>query len=379
MTDLLVRGVHKTLGRVHVLKGASFTAERGQITALLGASGSGKTTLLRAIAGLETPEEGLIEIGRTPVLDTAKGLALPPERRNIGLVFQSYALWPHRTVFDNVGFGLKLRGRSAEETRRRVGDTLARLGLADLADRYPDQLSGGQQQRVAICRALVYEPKVLLLDEPLSNLDAKLREEARYWIRKLILDLEICAVIVTHDQGEALAMSDRVLLLKDGAIVQEDSPQAIYGNPKSLYAAEFLGANNVIPGRLVTSVSGAPAIAGEDWTIEGVIQGTDPASGRPGSDEGTAVIRVEGLSIAGQPGSNRLPMRLDASIFLGDRWEYRLSRGNLKVVAHGAAPLDAAEVWCAFPREHVWIFAPASPSEARPFASVASEAAEAVA
>ena len=351
MADLVVRDVHQTLGTVHILKGASFTAERGRITALLGASGSGKTTLLRAIAGLEQPEQGRIEIAGQPVLDSAKRLVLPPERRGIGLVFQSYALWPHKTVADNVAYGLKLRNVPAAESKQRVAETLERLGLGHLGERYPFQLSGGQQQRVAICRALVYQPKVLLMDEPLSNLDAKLREEARYWIRKLILDMQICCVIVTHDQGEALAMSDNVILLQNGAIVQEGSPQSIYGSPKTLYAAEFLGANNVLKGK-VTANGSAAAIAGDGWELPGTLQG-----GSAGSGEGTAVIRVEQVRVADGPGPGRLPMQVEASVFLGDRWEYRLIRGSLRMVAHGPAPLEGTEAWCEVPPRHVWIFA----------------------
>ena len=225
MTELVVNNVQKWLGGLQILKGASFTAERGSIVALLGASGSGKTTLLRCVAGLEQPEIGRIVIGDKTVLDGERKIALPPEQRNIGLVFQSYALWPHRTVRENVGYGLKLRGVAPAEIGRRVQAILERLGLGHLADRYPIQLSGGQQQRVAICRALVYEPRVLLLDEPLSNLDAKLREEARYWIRKLILDLEICAILVTHDQSEALAAADNILLLQDGASCRRARPR----------------------------------------------------------------------------------------------------------------------------------------------------------
>ena len=349
MADLTVRDVHQTLGTVHILKGASFTAERGRITALLGASGSGKTTLLRAVAGLEQPQGGRIEIAGQVVLDSAAGLALPPERRGIGLVFQSYALWPHKTVADNVAYGLKLRNVPAVESRQRVAETLDRLGLGHLGERFPYQLSGGQQQRVAICRALVYRPKVLLMDEPLSNLDAKLREEARYWIRKLILDLEICCVIVTHDQGEALAMSDNVILLQNGAIVQEGPPQQIYGSPATLYAAEFLGTNNVLRGAVS---DGGTMIAGEGWTLRGTKQGAGPAA--PG--DGTAIIRVERVAIADAPGPDRLPMQVEASVFLGDRWEYRLARGNLRLVAHGPAPLERSEVWCEVPSRHVWIF-----------------------
>src|SRR5215468_11648574 len=174
MAELLVRDLAVRLGDNEILKGASMTVSRGEVVALLGPSGSGKTTLLRAIAGLETPHQGSIRIDGRTLFDAASGVQIPAERRGLGLVFQSYALWPHRTVFDNVAYGLKLRGTSGAEIKQRVEKTLAQIGLGHLAARYPHQLSGGQQQRVAIARALVYEPPVILLDEPLSNLDAKL-------------------------------------------------------------------------------------------------------------------------------------------------------------------------------------------------------------
>ncbi|MCZ4088594.1 ABC transporter ATP-binding protein [Sinorhizobium psoraleae] len=194
MTELVVSNIQKWLGGLQILKGASFTAQRGSIVALLGASGSGKTTLLRCVAGLEQPEVGQIVIGGKTVLDGERNWRFRRSSATSASSFQSYALWPHRTVKENVGYGLKLRGVAQPDIEKRVQAILDRMGLGHLADRFPSQLSGGQQQRVAICRALVYEPRVLLLDEPLSNLDAKLREEARYWIRKLILDLEICAI-----------------------------------------------------------------------------------------------------------------------------------------------------------------------------------------
>lgn len=350
MTELLVKNVHKYLGGLHILKGASFTAERGSIVSLLGASGSGKTTLLRCIAGLEQPETGYIRIGERVVLDQEERIAVAPENRNIGLVFQSYALWPHRTVAENVAYGLKLRGVGKAETLQRVKATLDRIGLGDLTERYPDQLSGGQQQRVAICRALVYEPRVLLLDEPLSNLDTKLREEARYWIRKLILDLEICAILVTHDQSEALAASDNILLLKDGVIIQEGTPQEIYTRPDSFYAADFLGANNVAAGRVEQNAEGW-RISGRDWTLEGVVIGEAGASG-----EAKAVIRVERIGVHLDAGKNRVPMDLEACLYLGDRWEYRLARGDLRAKAFGPEPIPAGRVWAEIPSESVWIF-----------------------
>ena len=196
----------------------------GEVVALLGPSGSGKTTLLRAVAGLEAPHGGSIAIGDNVFFDARARIDLPAEKRGLGLVFQSYALWPHRTVFDNVAYGLKLRNVPAAEIKARVEKALSQIGLGHLAARYPHQLSGGQQQRVALARALVYEPPVILLDEPLSNLDAKLREEARAWLRELIVTLGLSALCVTHDQVEAMAIADRILLLNAGVIEQEGTP-----------------------------------------------------------------------------------------------------------------------------------------------------------
>lgn len=353
MTELVVNNVQKWLGGLQILKGASFTAERGSIVALLGASGSGKTTLLRCIAGLEQPEVGKIVIGDKTALDGERKVALPPEQRNIGLVFQSYALWPHRTVKENVAYGLKLRGVSQADMDKRVQAILDRLGLGHLADRYPSQLSGGQQQRVAICRALVYEPRVLLLDEPLSNLDAKLREEARYWIRKLILDLQICAILVTHDQSEALAAADNILLLQDGRIVQQGTPEEIYSNPTTYYAAEFLGANNVVKGRIQSHQGGQAIIGGEGWALPGVVR---DAAGIAGNADATAVIRVEQISVSDQAAPDGIEMQLDDSIYLGDKWEYRLRRGDFTAKAHGTRRLPSGRVWARIPQDSVWVF-----------------------
>ncbi len=351
MTELSVSNIHKYLGGLHILKGAAFRAERGSIVSLLGASGSGKTTLLRCIAGLEQPEVGQIRIGDHVLLDSDRRFVLPPEKRNIGLVFQSYALWPHRTVMENVAYGLKLRGVDRTTAGKKVQGTLEKIGLGHLADRYPDQLSGGQQQRVAICRALVYEPRVLLMDEPLSNLDAKLREEARYWIRKLILDLEICGVLVTHDQAEALAASDNILLLRNGVIVQEGAPQEIYTQPESFYAADFLGANNVADGR-IRALKGGARIEGSNWSLGGVLRGRGPQEG-----PGKAVIRVEQIAVHASPAPDRIEMGLEACLYLGDRWEYRLSFGDLHVKAFGTRALAAgSRVYAEIPAESVWLF-----------------------
>src|SRR5438034_6367271 len=237
-----------------ILKGVSMELKRGEVVALLGPSGSGKTTLLRAVAGLESPKAGRINIGERVVFEGtqngARTLEMPAEQRNLGLVFQSYALWPHKTVADNVGYGLKLRKVPAAEITTRVKKALEELSLGHLLERYPHQLSGGQQQRVAIARALVYNPPVILMDEPLSNLDAKLREEARAWLRELIVEMQLSALVVTHDQSESLAMSDRILLLNNGVIEQEGTPETMYAHPHTLFAAEFMGSNNRIEGKL---------------------------------------------------------------------------------------------------------------------------------
>jgi iron(III) transport system ATP-binding protein len=351
MTELVVRNVYKQLGDQQVLSGASFTARQGEIVALLGASGSGKTTLLRSIAGLEEPEQGLIEIGGKPVLDASRKLCLPPEKRAIGLVFQSYALWPHMNVRDNVAYGLKLRGVASAEREERVQTILDHLGLGHLAARFPHQLSGGQQQRVAICRALVYNPKVLLLDEPLSNLDAKLREEARFWIRQLILQFQICAVVVTHDQSEALAMSDNVLLLSQGLIVQEGTPQDIYTQPNSLFSAEFMGTNNLIKGHVRHTDGDRAEFAGNNWTLKG----TARSALTPGVPV-SGVIRVERVRIENKPGPNRLPMAIEGCAYLGEYWEYLLRHDDITLRARGAVPLRSGETWCELPEADLWIY-----------------------
>lgn len=353
MTELIVSGIHKKLGDVQVLSGASFTAKKGEIVALLGASGSGKTTLLRSIAGLEQPEAGHIEIGGKTVLDSERGICLPPERREIGLVFQSYALWPHKTVFDNVVYGLKLRRVPAAECRARVSEILERLGLAHLSERFPHQLSGGQQQRVALCRALVYSPNVLLLDEPLSNLDAKLRDEARFWIRQLILQFQICAVVVTHDQAEALAMSDHVLLLSEGRIEQAGTPQEIYRNPATLFSAEFMGANNVFKGRAAKVRGEQVEIFGAGWMLQGSAR--EPVGD---GDAVTGVIRIERMKLVQEAGPNRLAMTVEGAAYMGEYWEYLLAHGDMKVRARSEEQLTASTAFCEFPPEYVWVYVP---------------------
>ena len=316
MAEILVENLHLSYGSVDVLKGVSLAVERGQILALLGASGSGKTTLLRAVAGLETPRAGRIVQGATSLFDADARVDLAPEARNLGFVFQSYALWPHRTVDDNVAYPLRLRRLGRAEIEERVKRALGSIGLAHLGDRFPHQLSGGQQQRVALARALVYEPRVILLDEPLSNLDAKLREEARIWLRRLITNLGLSALCVTHDQVEAMAMADRLLLLDQGTIAQDGTPRDVYTHPTSLYAAEFMGAHNRFEGTVM-------AVDGDRVTLDVGGRTLRGRARRPVGvgDRAVAVIRLERITARREPGPDRVPMTLAESLFLGDRWE----------------------------------------------------------
>ena len=351
MAELIVKDVALRLGDNEILKGVSLAVPAGEVVALLGPSGSGKTTLLRAVAGLETPHRGSIAIGDRVFFDAARNIDLPAEERGLGLVFQSYALWPHRTVFDNVAYGLKLRGVSTEEIKRRVEKTLSQIGLGHLAARYPHQLSGGQQQRVAIARALVYEPPVILLDEPLSNLDAKLREEARAWLRTLIVTLGLSAIHVTHDQVEAMAIADRIVLLDAGLIAQEGPPTALYNEPSKLFSAEFMGSNNRLEGKLVENSGGKATIEVMGERLIGLSR-TKAAAG----EKATSVIRIERVHCASSPGPNRVKMELKAPMYLGERWELVFARDNITVRAYASAPLEPGEHYVEFPSDALWVF-----------------------
>jgi len=351
MAELIVKDVALRLGDNEILKGVSVAVPAGEVVALLGPSGSGKTTLLRAIAGLETPYRGSIGIGDHVFFDAGRDVELPAEERGLGLVFQSYALWPHRTVFENVAYGLKLRGVSTTEIKARVEKTLAQIGLAHLAARYPHQLSGGQQQRVAIARALVYEPPVILLDEPLSNLDAKLREEARAWLRTLIVTLGLSAIHVTHDQVEAMAIADRIVLLDAGVIAQEGSPTTLYNEPATLFAAEFMGSNNRLDGKLLENSGGRATIELFGERLSGIAR-TKAAAG----EKATGIVRIERVRCASSPGANRLKMQLKAPMYLGERWELVLARENVTVRAYASAPLEPGEHYVEFPPEALWVF-----------------------
>jgi iron(III) transport system ATP-binding protein len=241
---IAIRGVVKRFGAVTAVDRAELDVADGELFTLLGPSGCGKTTLLRLLAGFYQPDGGEIRFGERVV----SGLA--PYERNIGMVFQNYALWPHMTVAGNVSYGLRLRKLAAAEIEQRVRGGLAKVNLGGLESRYPGQLSGGQQQRVALARALVLNPDILLLDEPLSNLDAKIRVQVRAEIRKLQQELGITTIYVTHDQEEALSLSDRVAVMKDGRVLQVGVPKELYERPRTRFVADFVGTNNLLPGQV---------------------------------------------------------------------------------------------------------------------------------
>ncbi|HEX4987251.1 MAG TPA: ABC transporter ATP-binding protein [Candidatus Binatia bacterium] len=248
----LVKSFQGAKGEVHALRGVSFEVSKGQLFTLLGPSGCGKTTTLRCIAGLEQPLAGEISVNDRPVFSASNKTFVPPEQRRIGMVFQSYAIWPHMTVFQNVAYPLA-SGMSRKELASRVEQILERLSLGGLADRLAPNLSGGQQQRVALARALVAQPEVLLLDEPLSNLDAKLREQMRFELKALHESLNITTVYVTHDQEEALALSDQIGLMHEGALLEVGAPTELYLRPAHWITADFLGTANFVPVQVKSS------------------------------------------------------------------------------------------------------------------------------
>lgn len=248
MAFIEIRNLFKCFKDVVAVNRIALAVNRGEMLTLLGPSGCGKTTTLRCIAGLENPEEGDIIIDGKPMLSQG---VVPSSKRGIGMVFQNYAVWPHMKVFNNIVYGLKLEKISRQEIKKRADQVLELVGLGGLEDRYPAQLSGGQQQRVALARALVRNPKVLLLDEPLSNLDAKLREELRFEIKSLVRRMGITSVYVTHDQAEAMVISDRIAVMQAGNVVQIGSPQEIYKQPANKFVADFIGTMNFMPCQIV--------------------------------------------------------------------------------------------------------------------------------
>ncbi|MDH2900826.1 MAG: ABC transporter ATP-binding protein [archaeon] len=256
MASIEMNNIVKRYGSLAVVNNVSFVANSGKFVTLLGPSGCGKTTLLKCIAGLETPSNGSIKIGESIVFSSEAGIFIPPNKRKIGMVFQSYALWPHMNTFDNIAYGLAERKWNKERTRDRVREIMALLNLQDLEQRYPSQLSGGQQQRVALGRAIAYPSELLLLDEPLSNIDAKLREKMRFEIKEVQKKIGVTTIYVTHDRREALSMSDQIIVMSDGELVAQGTSTNLWNDPRSAFVADFLGLVNVFEGTVAGKMEG---------------------------------------------------------------------------------------------------------------------------
>ena len=306
-----VRGLGKLFAsgqeRIHALSGVDFDVESHCFFTLLGPSGCGKSTLLRCVAGLETPDQGEIRIGERLVFSSTAGFNLPPNRRRIGMVFQSYAIWPHMTVYQNVAFPLEVQHQ--RDVRKRTLYALDLVGLAAMTDRYASRLSGGQQQRVAFARAIVAEPEVLLLDEPLSNLDAALREQMCSELRKLHERVRLTTLYVTHDQGEALSLSDRIAVMRDGRFVEVGTPEALWSSPRTIFAAQFLGGANIITGE-----AQAESVGSTVRTSFGVLRMARTASGPV-----SLFVRPENVALVDAgAGTNRFVCRVVSQRFLGD-------------------------------------------------------------
>jgi iron(III) transport system ATP-binding protein len=326
-----VDGLSKYYGDVKAVKDISFSVEKGEITTLLGPSGCGKTTTLRSIGGLETPNEGSVSLGGEPLYDADKGINVPVKDRNMGMVFQSYAVWPHMTVFDNVAFPLNLR--KEDNIDQRVQDTLELVGIPELGERYPEQLSGGQQQRVALARAIVYSPEVLLLDEPLSNLDAKLRKQMQFELLRLQDELDITFIYVTHNQEEALTLSDNIIVMNEGEITQKGDPQEIYLNPKTEFVGDFIGESNIVPARLIQE-NGTLQLEIDVLNTVAELQQEVPSNDvskaliRPGDFQLTKDgerAQADGLMSSGQ---------VKRSTFVGDKWVLDIDTGSEIITAY---------------------------------------------
>jgi len=316
-----VEKLTKRFGPLAVVSDVSLSIEEGELFTLLGPSGCGKTTLLRLVAGFYSPDGGEIRF------DDRVVNAVPPHERGIGMVFQNYALWPHMTVSENVSYGLKLRKVSSSEIAERVRAVLDKVKLGGLGDRYPGQLSGGQQQRVALARALVLNPQILLLDEPLSNLDAKIRIQVRAEIRKLQKELGITTLYVTHDQEEALTLSDRIAVFNQGKVFQVGPPKALYEQPANRFVADFIGINNLVDGT-VRAIEG-PLRNVRVETAVGEISAIYDERLRVG-DRCVICIRPENAAVDGESGGerNRLKGKISFAAYLGNTLRYDVDLGN---------------------------------------------------
>jgi ABC-type Fe3+/spermidine/putrescine transport system ATPase subunit len=357
-TELIVSPLRKQflIGRPAV-DDVSFRIAAGEIVVLLGPSGCGKTTTLRCIAGLEQPTAGTISIGGDEVAAPERGLHVPPRLRNIGMVFQSYAVWPHMTVTQNVAFPLRHRKVARDEIDRKVARVLELVGLSEYATRPVTQLSGGQMQRVALARALVYEPRILLLDEPLSNLDAKLRLRLRDELRRIIKEARVTALYVTHDQAEAVVLGDRIGVMENGKLMQMSPPVELYNRPENLFVANFTGVSNMIKGEIAAAPGTVKVATGE------VLRIGRAAPGKAG-DAVVVAVRPENIALRANGDAadavNSFPARVVEGHFHGTQTTYAIETlgHRLEAVELGTVPRFSAEdsIRVVIPPDHSWVF-----------------------
>ena len=328
-----VKNLTKTYGKVTALDHVNLTIQSSEFLVLLGPSGCGKTTLLRCIAGLEKPDAGEILIGDEVVFSAEKGISVPSGKRRVGMVFQSYALWPHMAVYENVGFGLQLQKVAPKEVRRQVDQVLQDLDMAGLGERYPSELSGGQQQRVAVARLLATKPPVFLMDEPLSNLDARLRLDMRSELKRLHYQLGVTTVYVTHDQTEAMTMATRVVVMERGRIQQIDTPQQIYRKPANIFTAEFVGMPriNTFPAQVVEQ-NGTSWLEMEDIKIQ--------LPWKPSPKEVVAAVRPEDIVISAESVTGSPEFRVYAVLPSGPEIYVQIKRGNRTIMVRETRQLD---------------------------------------
>lgn len=333
--QLKLEGIHKSLGGKAVVTGADLVVQPGESIVLLGPSGCGKSTTLRMVAGFIEPESGTIEIEGK--LMSGKGVSVPTEKRKLGMVFQSYAVWPHKSVFENVAFGPRIAGEDRNSIRQRVEKVLELVHLSKFADRYPNELSGGQQQRVALARAIVGEPRLLLLDEPLSNLDASLREELRVELRRLHKDKNMTMLYVTHDQEEALILADRIAVMDGGKIVQFDVPEVVYNKPATAFVASFIGSPNLVQGRITKKDAQANTLAIESDMGVPLVAHASPefVAGASLQDRATVVIRPEDFDLSDRGEGFRAQVTDVA--FLGTSFESTLEVNGTRLRARTRA------------------------------------------
>ena len=343
MARVDLKAIHKFYGQTHVVKGVDLSIKDGEFVALLGPSGCGKTTTLRMIAGLEEPTKGEVSIAGELVSAPEKKVFVPPEDRHLGMVFQSYAVWPHMSVAQNVGYPLKLAGKGDAERKPAVDKALRMVQLDGLGQRMPNQLSGGQQQRVALARALIMEPRVLLLDEPLSNLDAHLRVEMRQEIDRIRKSLGVTVVYVTHDQEEALALADRIVIMNGGVIHQAGPPDLVYRDPDDAFVGGFIGKANFLPVTLSEVGEGSVTLAlgdGQELVLEREILASSSAMTPGMSCE--LMLRPEAVVLS-QGGQGAKGLILSVT-YLGDRLEVLLGVGDAKLRTHVAPESTALDV-----------------------------------